>query len=137
MMIGMTRRLIPLAILALVAAAVGADGPPAKLPPAAAGPIDFARDVRPIFEKNCFACHGAAKQKGGLRLDDGTAALKGGNSGPVIVPGDSAKSRLLAAVAGLDPDLKMPPEGKPALTAAEVGTLRAWVEQGARWTEDR
>ncbi|HEY1378304.1 MAG TPA: PSD1 and planctomycete cytochrome C domain-containing protein, partial [Gemmataceae bacterium] len=129
----MTRRLIPLACLGLVAAAVAADGPPPQLPPAAAGPIDFARDVRPILEKNCLACHGAAKQKGGLRLDDRTQALKGGNSGPVIVPGNAAKSRLLAAVAGVDPDLRMPPEGKPALSAGDVSKLRAWVEQGARW----
>src|SRR5581483_11379401 len=124
-----------LCTVALLAAAsvwaAGRDTP--QLPPAAAGLIDFARDVEPIFARSCVGCHGPTKQKGGLRLDDGTAALKGGNSGPVIVPGDAAKSRLLAAVAGIDPDLKMPPEGKPALTAAEVGKLRAWVEQGAKW----
>src|SRR5258707_290322 len=114
---------------------VWADGPgqsdPSKLPPAAGGAVDFARDIKPIFDRSCVSCHGTAKQKAGLRLDNGAEALKGGNSGPVIRPGDTGRSRLLFAVAGFDPDLKMPPEGKPALSAAEIGKLRAWVEQGA------
>src|SRR2546423_1812508 len=87
------------------------------LPPAAKRVVGFRRDVRPILARNCVACHGAAKQRGGLRLDEGAAGLKGGNSGAVIVPGKAAASRLLRLVAGLDPDLKMPPEGKPPLSA--------------------
>ena len=75
--------------------------------------------------------HGSAKTKGGLRLDDAKSALAGGDSGPVILPGaKAAESKLLRLVAGLDPELKMPPEG-PALSAADVGKLRAWIEQGA------
>src|SRR2546430_2306964 len=59
------------------------------------------------------------------------AALAGGDSGPVILPGaKAAESKPLRLVAGLDPELKMPPEG-PALSAADVGKLRAWIEQGA------
>src|ERR671933_250481 len=70
-----------------------------QLPPAAAGPVEFARDVQPIFAKSCLKCHNADKQKGGLRLDDATAARAGGNSGPVIVPGpQAATSRLLHVV---------------------------------------
>jgi hypothetical protein len=106
-----------------------------KLPPAASGSIDFERDVQPIFERNCLACHSSAKHKGGLRLDNGTDALKGGNSGVAIKPGHSDQSRLVHLTAGLDPDLKMPPEGK-RLTAEEVGRLRAWIDQGAKWPKD-
>jgi hypothetical protein len=120
-------------LLAGVIRAADAPKPePSPLPPAAAGPIDFQRDIRPILVRACQKCHGAEKQKGGLRLDDGAEALKGANSGPVIKPGDARHSRLLHLVAGLDPDLKMPPRG-PALTVAEVGRLRAWIDQGAKW----
>src|SRR5689334_12840079 len=105
----------------------------AKLPPAAPGTMDFDLDIHPIFARACLSCHGGLRHKGGLRLDDATAALKGGNSGAVLRPGDAAGSRLLLVVAGLDPDLKMPPGGKAPLTAEEVGRLRAWIEQGAKW----
>jgi hypothetical protein len=106
-----------------------------KLPPAASGTIDFARDIQPILVRSCQKCHGADKQKGGLRLDDGVEALKGGSSGVVIQAGDGSHSRLLHLVAGLDPDLKMPPRG-PALTADEVGRLRAWIDRGANWPKN-
>jgi mono/diheme cytochrome c family protein len=95
--------------------------------------VDFRRDVQPILARNCVVCHGPGKQRGGLRLDDGTAALKGGNSGLVLVPGKAAESRLLRLVAGLDPDLKMPPRGKEPLSASEVALLRTWIDQGADW----
>jgi hypothetical protein len=108
---------------------------PGQLPPAAAEPIDFQRDIRPILVRTCQKCHGTEKHKGGLRLDDGAEALKGGNSGPVIKPGDANNSRLLHLVAGLDPDLRMPPRG-PALTAVEIGRLRAWIDQGAKWPRE-
>jgi len=81
----------------------------ANLPPAAPSLIDFQRDIKPIFVKSCISCHGPAKHKGGLRLDDGTEAMKGGNSGAVIKAGDAAHSRLLLLVAGLDADRRMPP----------------------------
>src|SRR5262249_40830270 len=55
------------------------------------------------------------------------------NSGPVLLPGRASQSRLLLVVAGLDADLRMPPEGKPRLTAPEIGRLRAWIDQGAKW----
>jgi len=104
-----------------------------KLPPAAQGPVDFQRDIKPIFDRSCLSCHGPRKQRGGLRLDDGSAALKGGNSGAVIRPGEAAGSRLLQLVAGLDADVTMPPKDQPQLTRQEIGKLRAWIEQGAKW----
>src|SRR5205823_6206680 len=91
----------------------------AKLPPAVARVIDFKKDVQPIFAKACLSCHGPAKQKSGLRLDEAAAALKGGDSGPVIKPGEATQSRLLQVVAGLDAEVKMPSEGK-SLTRDEI-----------------
>jgi cytochrome c553 len=107
---------------------------PARLPPAASRQIDFARDVRPIFAKSCFGCHGPEKQRAELRLDSKEVALAGSDSGTVIVPGDSAGSRLIHLVAGLEPDKAMPAEGEP-LTAEQVGILRAWIDQGAAWPD--
>jgi mono/diheme cytochrome c family protein len=97
-------------------------------------PVDFERDVKPIFAKHCASCHGPDKQKSGLRLDRRAGALAGGDSGKVIVPGKAAESRLIQLVASDDPDSQMPP--KKPLSAAEVATLRAWVEQGAKWPDD-
>jgi len=106
-----------------------------KLPPAAATSVDFARDVQPIFIQNCIKCHGPEKQKGGLRLDLRSAALKGGDDGKVILPGQGHDSRLVHLIAGLDADNVMPPKGE-RLSAKQVGLLRAWIDQGANWPED-
>ena len=115
----------------LVSAAVDAD----KLPPAVVRPVNFAAEVQPILSKSCVSCHGAEKQKGGYRLDSPTAAVKGGESySPAIKPGDSAGSPLIHLVAGLVPDSLMPAKGDP-LTAEQIGLLRAWIDQGAKWPE--
>ena len=66
----------------------------ADLPPPANRRIDFARDVRPLFVKHCFSCHGPDKQRSGLRLDRKADALKGGDDGAAIVAGKSADSLL-------------------------------------------
>ena len=67
-------------------------------PARAAEPVDYLRDIKPMLSQNCYACHGAAKQRGGLRLDTAASAIKGGDSGPAIVPGKSGASRLIKAV---------------------------------------
>src|SRR5258706_6031310 len=103
-----------------------------KLPPASTRPIDFARDVKPIFAKNCYACHGPEKQKSDYRLDVKMSALKGGAIGGAIVPGDGAHSPMVHYVAGADEEIQMPPKGD-ALSAEQVGILRAWIDQGAKW----
>src|SRR5262249_7695518 len=77
-------------------------------------------------------CHGAQVQSSGLRLDNVGDALKGGNSGPVIRPGDSVQSRLIRLVAGLEGKIVMPPAG-PRLTSEQVAVLRAWIDSGAKW----
>ncbi len=97
--------------------------------------VDYARDVKPIFAKHCISCHGAEKQKSGLRLDQKAAALAGGDSGKAIVPGKANESHLLKLVTSDDDSTRMPPKGAK-LTAAEIATLQAWIEQGAKWPDD-
>jgi hypothetical protein len=104
-----------------------------KLPPAARGKMDFVKDIEPILKRSCVDCHGPTRPRGGLRLDHGDLALKGSNSGKVLVPGKATESRLLIVVSGLDPETRMPPKEKPQLTRDEVGKLRAWIDQGAVW----
>ena len=105
-----------------------------KLPPAADRQVDYAKAVRPLFAKHCTKCHGTKKQNGGLRLDLHSWALRGGDSGPVIVAGKSGERRLIQLVAGVDPDEFMPPRGT-RLTREEVSLLRAWIDQGAEWRD--
>lgn len=92
----------------------------------------FEKHVRPVLHANCEKCHGSEKQKGGLRVDSRAALLKGGDTGPALVPGDPAASLLLKAVRHLDADLKMPPpkEG-PKLSESVITDLTAWVKAGA------
>ncbi len=110
---------------------------PKKLPPAVQRPIDFVADVQPLLRTACHSCHGSEVQEAGLRLDQKHRALQGGDRGAVIVPGNSAESRLLHVVAGLDDDVgRMPPESDGApLSREQIGVLRAWIEQGANWPE--
>ena len=111
----------------------------AELPQAARGPVDFARDVQPILRERCWGCHGAEKQKSNYRLDRRADAIKGGDSGDAaIVVGKGAESPMVRFTAGLDEDMLMPPKksGKPRLTADEIGVLRAWIDDGAKWPED-
>jgi mono/diheme cytochrome c family protein len=96
-------------------------------------PIDFVRDVRPIFDKHCINCHGPAKQRSGFRLDVKSEAIKGGNSyQPAIIPGKAADSPLIHLVTGKNKDLVMPPKGN-RLTEKEIKTLSAWINAGAVW----
>src|SRR2546427_1856545 len=113
----------------------GAEIEAGALPAAAKATIDFDRDVKPIFESVCFRCHGPEKPKSRFRLDNRESALKGGENNPDnIVPGDSAKSKLIHYVARLVEDMDMPPPGKgEPLTTEQIGLLRSWIDQGAHW----
>ena len=106
-----------------------------KLPaPAAKTGVTFDSDIKPIFEKSCFKCHGPEKQKAKLRVDSLAAVKKGGEDGDILSPGKSEKSRLVHSVARiLDEDENMPPEGKgDPLTKDQVALIRAWIDQGAK-----
>jgi hypothetical protein len=89
----------------------------------------FETKVRPVLAASCYDCH-TEMRSGGLRLDSREAMLKGGKSGPAVVPGDPDKSLLIQAIRHTG-TLKMPKDGK--LTAAEVDGLVEWVKNGAIW----
>ncbi len=91
----------------------------------------FEKEVRPVLAENCYECHGADKQKGGLRLDSLEAILSGGESGAALVPGKADESLLVHAIRREDPDFEMPP--KKPLTEREIQSLTEWVSLGAPW----
>ncbi|MEQ1862612.1 MAG: PSD1 and planctomycete cytochrome C domain-containing protein [Chthoniobacteraceae bacterium] len=88
---------------------------------------DYAKEIKPLLKARCYACHGALKQKSGLRLDAVALMRKGGDSGNVI---DPASATILERVTATDEDDRMPPEGA-ALSAEEVAKLKAWIAAGA------
>lgn len=90
----------------------------------------FTRDVAPILAAKCVGCHGTEKQKGGLRLDSGTALLHGGDRGAPVSPGNPSESLLFQVLSGAHDDLVMPPEGE-GLTAQELAAIQAWIASGA------
>jgi len=116
----MPLRRILLPVAALAAAGVGrAD-------------VEYRRDVKPLLQERCYACHGALKQKGGLRLDTADFIRQGGETGSAITPGDPAGSLLVGRVATPDLEERMPPEheGEP-FKPAEVQVLSDWIAAGA------
>lgn len=88
--------------------------------------------VKPIFETKCYSCHGATKQKGGLRMDDSLKLMKGGKDGIVITKGSSDKSELMKRIVlSLEDDDHMPPKEKPQLTKDQIALLHWWIDNGA------
>src|SRR4030095_16985869 len=79
----------------------------AQLPPPATRPVDFVKDMQPLFEAACVKCHAKGKDKGGLSLETREALFKGGDSGAALVEGDSAKSHMVKLVASDDDDEAM------------------------------
>jgi hypothetical protein len=151
-------RLLLLAGMAVVAILPQAfAGGSRTMPPMSARTnVTYAADVRPILEVNCFACHGPRVQKRQLRLDTLEFVGKGCEDGPVIFPGKSDEGDLILEICGLgDHDMPPYPYGPPllsrehytnappsagpdggpvpkALTAEQIGLVRAWVAQGAK-----
>ena len=101
-----------------------------------AGPMATADDphvaARALLAARCGACHGAEGGEGGLRLDSHQAIHRGGDHGPVVVPGRAAESELVARIGARDDDERMPPDGDP-LTADEVALVAAWIDAGLPW----
>jgi mono/diheme cytochrome c family protein len=100
--------------------------------------VDFARDVKPLFERSCVGCHSGARPRSSFRIDARETLLKGGESGiAAIVPGNSHQSQLVDYVSDRVPESEMPPKAKrdkfPALSKEEVALVRAWIDQGAEW----
>ncbi len=92
----------------------------------------FETKVRPVFAKNCYACHTAA-QTSGLRVDSRDALLKGGTRGPAIVPGKPEESLLVKAIHYSDSRLRMPPPSE--LAAEDVRAIEQWIQDGAPWPD--
>ena len=111
------------AMLALTAFASAAAGAEER--------IDYLRQIKPVLTARCLACHGVLKRISGLRLDTAALALKGGNRGPAIRPGNPAASPLFRRVTAPEHAGRMPPEGEP-LKPEEITALRMWIQQGAK-----
>lgn len=112
-----------------------------KLPKAATKKVDFNKDIKPLFEKSCFGCHGAKpRAKGKYFMNDREKTLKGGSSDEkAVIVNNSEKSPLIHFIADLVEELEMPPVDKrekyPKFTPEQIGLVRAWVDQGALWPE--
>jgi mono/diheme cytochrome c family protein len=133
-----THKLIRFLLLLVAAVAVAeitataAESPKTQLVTAVSRTVDFETDVLPILKARCVDCHGSEDPEGEFRILSRRSLLRGGESGePAIVPSHSADSFLIKVVAGLDPHLKMPPEG-PRLTDSQIAVLRAWIDQGLK-----
>ncbi len=120
-----TRVLVLIGMLFMSGAANGADR------------VDYLRQIKPIFTEKCYACHGAWKQKGKLRLETVSLIRKGGRNGPVIVPGKPGDSELIARVSAAEEDIVMPPphEGE-RLSAEQLALVKRWIEEGAKGPEE-
>ena len=105
------------------------------VPPSADRKVDFIKDIKPLFESSCIQCHAKGKDKGGFSLETRQSLLKGGDSGPAVVVGNSADSEMVKLVAGVDPDSVMPKKGS-RWTRDQVGLLRAWIDGGSDGRSD-
>src|SRR5439155_18732878 len=94
--------------------------------------VDFGRDVLPLLRQNCVGCHGPTKQMNSYRLDRRSVALRG--PAPVIVPSNSAASRLYLRLTASDFGSPMPPSGP--LKPEDVTVIKAWIDQGASWPDE-
>lgn len=113
-----------------------------KIPPAATREVDFVKDVKPLLERSCVKCHGGRRPKSKLNMETRETLLQGGKSEkPGLVVGNSEQSMIVQAMsfAIQDEDLQMPPEDMrdkfPVLSKNEIGLVRAWIDQGAKWPE--
>ncbi len=110
-----------------------------KLPLPVPRPVDFVKDVYPIFKESCISCHGPEKQKGKYRMDTWEGAFKDTDYGPTIVPGKSEQSSIIHMVANQVDDADASAERQAGavepLTREQIGILRAWIDQGAKWPD--
>jgi hypothetical protein len=104
--------------------------------PLASAEVDYVRSIKPLLKERCYSCHGALKQKGGLRLDTVELMRKGGESGAAVLPGKVEQSLIFERVTTTDETDLMPPkhEGE-RLNAIQLQTVRDWISEGARIVE--
>jgi hypothetical protein len=108
--------------------------PVACLTAAVARATPLESEIRPLLVERCGDCHGPDTQESHLRLDVRHRALKGGDFGPVIIPGKAADSELIRRITSTDEKKRMPPDGE-RLSAAEVERITRWIDAGAEWPE--
>ncbi len=102
----------------------------AVLMPLTAGAADYLRDIKPVLKARCYACHGALKQKVGLRVDTAANIRKGAKGGAIVAPGNPTDSELLYRLTTKDLADRMPPEGA-ALKVDEIAAIKEWIAAGA------
>jgi mono/diheme cytochrome c family protein len=119
--------------VSLVNAADSAAPATRELPSPATQNVDFSKDLQPLFAERCFDCHGEKKEESGLRVDSREALLKGGDNGPALLAGKSAESILVQVLADTHADISAMPKKKEKFTAEQIGLVRAWIDQGAKW----
>jgi uncharacterized membrane protein len=98
--------------------------------------VDFARDVKPLFERSCLKCHGPEKRRGKLRLDKKKYALHGGETGELFVAGDPDASLLIKLVSLPSTDDDVMPEKGKLLSPSEIELLKKWIREGGHWPDD-
>lgn len=96
-----------------------------------AGRLSFARDIQPILEKRCVGCHSATATMGSLNLETWEGLQRGGNSGPILVPGKSKESTLYLSMIGKAPEIGRMPFSNETMPEAETETVREWIDEGA------
>lgn len=117
--------------------ASGLDAPLPSDPPRVRAQVLFRQRVRPMLEAKCLGCHGDGEElEGDLDLRSREAMLRGGKSGPALVPGDALASLIYQSVRRTD-ERMMPPKDRERLTPEEIAALKAWIEAGAPWEESR
>lgn len=117
--------------LALATAAAAGTADPTPAAPRPKEPIDYARDVQPIFAGKCTVCHSGTQLEGQYDMGTHAGVLKGGKRGPAVVPGKPAESQLFLAVTHARKPVMPPKSENNDLTPGEVAVLKAWIEQGA------
>jgi hypothetical protein len=129
---------VRLSIWLFVVGAAALDGATSRAAtPAADGPVDYVKQVKPLLAARCYACHGALKQEGGLRLDTAVALLRGGDSGPSLEPGKADGHLIIERLTAANIDERMPPEGEGgAWKPEEVALLKSWITAGATAPSD-
>lgn len=97
-------------------------------------PAYFSESVQPVFQANCYRCHGGVNHRGGLNMDTRDSLLKGGHHGAAIVPGHPEQSLLVKLIrheGPADDPMNMPPAPKPKISDADIATVETWIKAGA------
>ncbi len=115
-------------------AAGGGSKPAPATRPAAAGKVDFVKQIKPLLEANCAKCHGVRPTKAYSLLTKQKAFTPGESEEPPIVPGKADQSLIVQLMKSDDPEHRMP-QKKPAMKTAEIAVIERWINEGAEWPD--